>query len=171
MTTPELRASVTIAFSSEAAARFKAGLIPEGRLLDLTCGLGIDTYFFSKVSTTVTAIEQNPVIADAARHNFSVLGAGNIHVVTGDSNDFEMLAPGGFDCIFLDPARRDQHQKKVFNWRDCSPDVLALKDKLLRHTRCVLLKSAPMLDIQLSLRQLETVQKTRVRIGFKRKNE
>lgn len=145
--------------SSEATARFKAGLVQGGRLLDLTCGLGIDTYFFSQVCSEVTAIEFNPVIADAARHNFSVLNAQNISVITGDSSDFETLAPGNFDCIFLDPARRDQHQKKVFNWRDCSPDVLEIKDKLLRHTRHVLLKSAPMLDIQLSVRQLETVQK------------
>ena len=145
--------------SSEAAARFKAGLVPAGRLLDLTCGLGIDTYFFSKVCTSVTAIEQNPVVANAARHNFSVLGADNIQVITGDSGDFETLSPGNFDSIYLDPARRDQQQKKVFNWSDCSPDLLALKDKLLSHTRFVLVKAAPMLDIHLSVRQLENVQK------------
>lgn len=145
--------------SSEATARFKAGLVPAGHLLDLTCGLGIDTYFFSKVCTEVTAIELNPVVADAARHNFSVLGAGNISVIAGNSGDFETLAPGSYDCIFLDPARRDQQQKKVFNWSDCSPDVLALKDKLLNHTGFVLIKAAPMLDIHLSVRQLANVQK------------
>lgn len=145
--------------SSEATARFKSGLVPGGNLLDLTCGLGTDSWFFSKVCRTVTAIEQNEAISDAARHNFSVLGAGNINVINGDSCDFDTVAPGNYDCIFLDPARRDQQLKKVFNWRDCSPDVLALKDKLFSHTRFVLLKSAPMLDIQLSVRQLDTVQK------------
>lgn len=145
--------------SSGATARFKSGIVPRGRMLDLTCGLGIDTYYFSKVSPTITTIEQNAVIADAARHNFSVLGAGNIHVVNGDACDFETLAPGNYDSIYLDPARRNQQQQKVFNWRDCSPDIMALKDKLFSHTRFVLLKSAPMLDIQLSVRQLETVQK------------
>ncbi len=145
--------------SSEAAARFKAGLVPAGRLLDLTCGLGIDTYFFSKVCTEITAIEQNSVVADAARHNYSVLEAGKISVITGDSTDFETLVTGHFDCIFLDPARRDQQQRKVFNWNDCSPDVLALKDRLLKHTGFVLIKAAPMLDIHLSVVQLENVHK------------
>ena len=48
--------------------------------------------------------------------------------------------------VFIDPARRDANGHKVFGIEDCTPDVLALKDRLMAVASCVLLKLSPMLD-------------------------
>ena len=50
------------------------------RIADLTGGLGVDCLEFSKVAEAVLYNEMLPVLADAAVHNFRVLGAGNIEV-------------------------------------------------------------------------------------------
>ena len=50
------------------------------RIADLTGGLGVDCLEFSKVAEAVLYNDMLPVLAEAAAHNFRVLGAGNIEV-------------------------------------------------------------------------------------------
>ena len=50
------------------------------RIADLTGGLGVDCLEFSKVAEAVLYNDMLPVLAEAAEHNFRVLGAGNIEV-------------------------------------------------------------------------------------------
>lgn len=50
------------------------------RLADLTGGLGVDSWFFSKKAAQIMYCEMLPELCNAARHNFSVLGAENIIV-------------------------------------------------------------------------------------------
>lgn len=70
--------------SGEAAARHKALAIREflgkqpWRIADLTGGLGVDCLEFSNVAEAVLYNEMLPELAEAAEHNFRVLGAGNI---------------------------------------------------------------------------------------------
>ena len=70
--------------SGEAAARHKAMAIREflgkqpWRIADLTGGLGVDCLEFSNVAEAVLYNEMLPELAEAAEHNFRVLGAGNI---------------------------------------------------------------------------------------------
>lgn len=52
--------------------------IRKWRIADLTGGLGVDCLEFSKVAEAVLYNEMIPVLAEAAEHNFRVLGAGNI---------------------------------------------------------------------------------------------
>lgn len=144
--------------SSEATARFKAGLLSGGRLLDLTGGLGVDTFCWAGAFASVDCVEQQAELCAAARHNFELLGRHNVtcHHCTAE----EFLAQAGdarYDLIYLDPARRDAHQQRVFRLSDCNPDVVALKQTLFRLSDRVLVKTAPMLDLQLALGQLEQV--------------
>ena len=68
--------------SGEAAARHKALAIREflgeqpWRIADLTGGLGVDCLEFSNVAEAVLYNEMLPELAEAAEHNFRVLGAG-----------------------------------------------------------------------------------------------
>lgn len=72
--------------SGEAAARHKALAIraflgkQPWRIADLTGGLGVDCLEFSNVAEAVLYNEMLPELAEAAEHNFRVLGARNIEI-------------------------------------------------------------------------------------------
>lgn len=72
--------------SGEAAARHKALAIREflgkqpWRIADLTGGLGVDCLEFSNVAEAVLYNEMLPELAEAAEHNFRVIGARNIEI-------------------------------------------------------------------------------------------
>lgn len=145
--------------SSSATAFYKASLLQDIapsaakgclRVADLTGGLGVDAWAFSQVATEVLYNEMDADLADAARHNFAALGRSNIRVscaeITADSLS-AVLGNFAPDVIFLDPARRSASGQKVFRLADCSPDLIALKDSLLRLCPTVLVKVSPMADI------------------------
>ncbi|KFI52198.1 THUMP-like domain-containing protein [Bifidobacterium biavatii] len=48
--------------------------------------------------------------------------------------------------IFIDPARRDAHGGRTVAIEDCTPNVLALRDRLLAAAPHVMIKLSPMLD-------------------------
>lgn len=152
--------------SSSGTARYKASVVERifketpgsgRRLADLTGGLGIDSWAFSKVAAKVLYNEMSPALALAARHNFAVLGADNIVVrnfaCTQDSlrGIIGSFAP---EVLFLDPARRSSDGKKVFLLEDCSPDVPGLVPELLAISRHLLLKLSPMADISRVIERL-----------------
>ena len=135
------------------------------RLADLTGGYGVDSWSFSKVADKILYFEMLSTLCDAARHNFSALGATNIQVENitvapssqlerserSLSNILESFQP---DIIYLDPARRSESGKKVFLIEECTPDVLTLKDDLFSHSRNILLKLSPMADITMVCERL-----------------
>lgn len=59
--------------------------------------------------------------------------------------------------IYLDPHRRDDSGSKVVKLQDCEPNILAIKDLLLKYTDNILLKASPMLDIDLAILDLGNV--------------
>jgi hypothetical protein len=67
--------------------------------------------------------------------------------------------PAAVDWIYVDPARRDQAQGKVFRLEDCEPDVLRLLPLLFKKCKNLLLKTSPMLDIDLAVQQLSGVNR------------
>ena len=70
--------------SSSATAKYKASIASRiangGRIADLTGGLGADSLAFSRIASQVMYNEMEPGRAEAARHNFPLLGAENISV-------------------------------------------------------------------------------------------
>ena len=123
---------------------------PEGAIADLTGGLGVDAWAFSQVAGQVLHNEMDPLLSEAVCHNFAQLGVSNTTFRTECAASGQIGAIlGGFrpDLIFLDPARRAGDGRKVFRIEDCRPDVLSLKEELLRHAPHLLLKISPMADI------------------------
>ena len=142
-------------------------------IADLTGGLGVDSWAFSKVFGKVLYNEMRPELAQAAEHNFRVLGATNIVVrnatigpscpaPTGHLSVRDILGDFRPDILYLDPARRAEDGRKVFRLEDCQPDVSALKDELLDACHWLLLKLSPMADITLVCRQLGCVKQVHV---------
>lgn len=149
--------------SSEETAIYKANLIEaNGSLLDITGGLGIDSYFFSKKVAKVVHCEFNQELSKIAKHNAQLLGAKNIEFIEGDGVGFlKRQTKGTFETIYLDPSRRVK-TRKVFMLSDCEPNVIELQEELLAKASTVLIKTAPLLDITRTLADLKHVKEVHV---------
>jgi len=141
---------------------------PKCAMADLTGGLGVDSWAFSKVFGKVLYNEMRPELAKAAEQNFQLLGAANIVVrnaalgPSGQLSVREILNGFRPDMIYLDPARRAEDGRKVFRLEDCQPDVLTLLPELLEACPKLLLKLSPMADITLVCKQLGCVREVHV---------
>lgn len=145
----------------ETIARFHASLITEGdEILDMTCGLGVDDIFMSQKASAITTFDIVQRNADFATDNFRRLGIKNINVVCGDSIDRLRQNPeSSFDIIFADPARRGEFNRRTYALTDCSPDIHTNLSLIASHTRRLLTKVSPMLDITELCRQLANVSR------------
>lgn len=153
--------------SSAETASYKAAVtsVAGGRIADLTGGLGVDSWAFSKVAAAVLYNEMKPELAAAAEHNFRELGVENVTVRNcrlEPGNVGEVLDGFEPDIIFLDPARRSEDGRKVFRLEDCQPDVLKLLPELFSAAPLILLKLSPMADITLVCKQLQGVKEVHV---------
>jgi hypothetical protein len=145
--------------SSERTAKFKAGLCSGQKMADLTGGLGVDSYFFAQQFESMIYVEQNAELLAAAQHNFARLGMQKVHFENSSAKDFLERTTASFDLIYLDPARRDERKGKVFQLADCSPNILEIRDLILKRSPKVLLKTAPLLDLRLAANQLGQVSR------------
>lgn len=142
--------------SSQQTASYKSTLIENDTLADLTGGLGIDTYHFSLKATNVDYFELNKNLAEIAAHNFSKLDANNISVVNGSG--LELLnTVHKYSTIYIDPSRRTESKQKVFFLNDCEPNVPEHIESLLDACSLLMIKTSPMLDIQVGLNELKDV--------------
>lgn len=141
--------------TSDMLAEFHASLIDEGTTVaDLTGGLGIDTFHIAARASAVTVTEQNPVVAEALRHNAKALGKGNVEVINDDCGNFLDSTDRHYDIMFIDPARRGAAGERVYRLSDCSPDVTAQLPLIAKKSGRLILKASPMLDITQVLREL-----------------
>lgn len=145
--------------SSEAAAAYKASLVSGQLLIDLTGGFGVDSFYFARSFAAVIHIEQNPTLQEIAQYNFRLLQARNIRSIATTAEAFLESFTGKADVIYIDPARRGGGNQKLHLLQDCEPDVLRLLPLLFSKADAVLLKTSPMLDIDLALEQLQCVAK------------
>jgi 16S rRNA G966 N2-methylase RsmD len=149
--------------SSETTAIFKrtylSSLLPASAFVaDLTGGFGVDTFYFSLGFAQVDYVERDDSLVSIARHNHQRLRTINIRHFNQDAADYLASQQGHIDAIFIDPARRDLAGKKVFTLSDCQPNVLSLVDLIFEKSHLLLIKAAPMLDIQMAIRQLKYVR-------------
>ena len=126
--------------------------VPLGTVLDLTGGLGVDSWAFAQVAERVVYFERSEELAAAAGRNFQRLGAGNIDVRCETVTPQTELPEA--DLIYADPARRDAAGRKVFLLEDCTPDILTLLPLLLRKAPAVLVKLSPMADLAMLAERL-----------------
>ena len=155
--------------SSELTAKYKASIIDGGDVfVDLTGGLGIDSFFLSEKFKTSYYVENQKELCDLAEHNFAVLGR-KITVVNEDSESFLNGFISRWDnarvVLYIDPARRDIYNRKMVSLHDCSPDVVHLVETFPETSSrkpSFLIKASPMLDISLITNELRNISEIHI---------
>ncbi|HMI07531.1 MAG TPA: hypothetical protein VK528_08305 [Flavobacterium sp.] len=148
--------------SSEKTASYKSKLVSGDSLIDLTGGFGVDDFYFSKRLEKVFHCEIDARLSEIVKHNFDVLGVGNIECLSGDSTQILEKLNRKFDWIYIDPSRRNDTKGKVFMLKDCQPNVPELLNFYFQYTENILVKTAPILDISAGLSELQNVRKIHI---------
>lgn len=147
--------------SSEITAQYKSTLADGETLADLTGGFGIDCAFMASRFRKVSYVERQEELCEIAKHNFPLLGLKHITVYNEDGvAHLQKMEP--VDCIFIDPARRNEHGGKTIAISDCEPDVEELEELLLSKGKQIIIKLSPMLDLTLALKNMKHVREVHV---------
>ncbi len=133
--------------SSTATARYKLRFFEgEMRVIDLTAGLGIDTFVLAEAGKHVVAGEPDADRVACLVHNAERLGLSDrVQVIEGTAEDV-LPTLGQAVVLLLDPDRRVEG-KRVVDWSDTVPDPVGLLLYELNWSRA-LVKGSPMLDIE-----------------------
>ncbi len=144
--------------SSEITAQYKSTLVKGNSIIDLTGGFGVDAFYFSKQFKDVIHCELDANLSEIVAHNFKTLEVNQISTVTIDGIHYLKNSDAVFNCIYIDPSRRHDSKGKVFYLKDCLPDVTEHLDLLFKHSKTILIKASPMLDISIGLSELKWVK-------------
>ncbi|APG64167.1 SAM-dependent methyltransferase [Tenacibaculum todarodis] len=148
--------------SSEETASYKSNLVSGKNLIDITGGFGVDCCYFSKTFENVIHAEINEELSKIVAHNYEQLKIKNIQTIASDGLEFLKNSNQKFDCIYIDPSRRNDVKGKVFLLNDCLPNVPENIDFLFTKTDTILLKNSPMLDITSGINELKFVKEIHV---------
>jgi len=148
--------------SSETAAKYKASLVSGNRLLDLTGGFGVDSFYFSSSFNTVDHCEIDANLSKIAAHNFKQLNKTNITCLAENGIEYLKRASNSFDVIYVDPSRRSDSKGKVFLLKDCEPNIPKYIDLLFNKSKTILIKNSPILDITSASKELKFVKEIHI---------
>lgn len=115
-------------------------------VLDLTCGLGVDTLALSRKFKRVVSCERDEVLAAITRHNLALLGVENVTVENCSAEEYLATTTEHFDWIFVDPDRRGERGEKLVLLEECSPNVVALFPRIMEVADALCIKSSPLFD-------------------------
>ena len=149
--------------SSEECAERKP--ISGHSVLDLTCGLGIDTLSLARRFRRVVALERNATLADVVRYNLSLMGVDNVEVICTTAEEYVASCNEHFDWIYADPDRRSAEGNKMVCLEDCSPNIVALMPKLKDIAPRIAIKLSPMFDCAEAFRLLSPAEVEVVSLG------
>lgn len=145
--------------SSEETARFKSMILPKGKtMIDLTGGFGVDTFYLAENFEKPIYCERNPELSAIVKHNFTILQPVKFEIFQGDSLEYLSKSDMTFDLIFVDPARRGNHNQKLFKLADCEPDIVRHWELLKSKGQSILIKASPMLDIKQAITEILDIQ-------------
>lgn len=143
--------------SSQRTAEYKASLVSGKIMVDLTGGMGVDTFYLSESFEESHYVERYENLVAIAGHNFKCLKADAIQAHHHQAEQFLRDLDKKVDLIYLDPARRGTHNSKVVRFEDCEPNVIALLPMLRNCSESLLIKASPMLDIKGAINDLGEV--------------
>lgn len=134
--------------SGSETAQYAASLTEDGcTIADLTGGLGVNTFYFSKKARKVYCVEIEEKRANALTKNFSTSGIENIEVINADCLNWLNSNQLEFDTVFIDPSRRGTGDKRIARLDECSPNIDLLLPVLENRCKKILVKVSPLQDI------------------------
>ena len=144
--------------SSEATATFKTSLIDGKSFLDLTGGMGIDSYLLGRNFQSCTYIEPNPDLFNLTRHNFETLGFDQCNTVNLTCSEFLASNTKRYDWAYIDPSRRIGGARKI-SINNYEPNIVELAPSIGNIADNIMVKLSPMQDISECVSVLENVYK------------
>lgn len=148
--------------SSEKTALYKANLVSGEKLIDISGGFGVDTFYFSKKMNSVIHCEINSNLSEIAQYNFNQLGIKNVDFKVTNGLDYLENNAQTYHWIYVDPSRRNENKNKVFFLEDCEPNILNYNNLLLNKAPNVLIKVSPLLDLKNTLNSLKNVKEIHI---------
>ena len=148
--------------SSEITANYKASLISGEKIVDITGGFGVDCVAFSKTFKRIFHCEINSELSEIVAYNLKCLPIQNVKTIQGNGLDFVLNNKQTYDVIYVDPSRRDDVKKRVFLLEDCSPNLPLNLEKLFNFSNIILVKTAPLLDINAAVKELNFVKEIHI---------
>ncbi|KUO21084.1 THUMP-like domain-containing protein [Streptomyces dysideae] len=107
---------------------------------DLCCGIGGDAIALARAGIRVLAVDRDPATVAVALANAEVLGLADLIEVR--KADVTEVDTGGYDAVFVDPARRSAKRGRIFDPEAYSPPLSWAVHKALQAPRAAL-KIAP----------------------------
>lgn len=148
--------------SSEITAAYKSTLVKGSSIIDITGGFGIDAFYFARHFKNVVHCEINTELSEIVKHNYQQLNTTNITTIATDGIEYLKNNQGNFDCIYIDPSRRNDIKGKVFLLNDCLPNVPENLDFLFSKSDTILIKNSPILDISSTINELNYVKEIHI---------
>lgn len=99
---------------------YRARIVRDGALLDAGCGVGADSLAFASHGATVLGVDLDPLRVAMARLNAAALSLPDARFDVADLRDG---IPGGYDTVFFDPARRDEHGRRIHDVKRYIPPL------------------------------------------------
>lgn len=150
--------------SSSTCAKYKASLVSGERFIDLTAGCGIDAFYIGKACSHMILVEKNKNYADILRHNMGVLYQNTkkeILVINATAEEY-LENVDTADLIYIDPQRREDARKGLFDLSLCSPNIVSLLGSIRSMKARVMIKASPFLDIEKGIKDLGAVSSVHV---------
>ncbi len=149
--------------SSSACAAYKASLTKGGSFIDFTAGAGIDAYYFSNNFNESVFIERDIYSAELLEHNMKLLLKNSqFEIYNGDALDYLNGLDKKTDFVFIDPQRRENGRKAIFDFSSCSPDIMLMLPILKDKVKTAMVKASPVLDIEKAILSLKYVSAVHV---------
>jgi len=144
--------------SSETAAIFKSKLLSGESFVDLTGGMGIDTYLLGRKFQSCTYVEPNLELYKTTSQNFNHLGFSQCETHNTTCENYLSENKKKYDWAYIDPSRRIDGNRKtsIYNYE---PNLVELQHKISEIADNVLVKLSPMQDISECVIALENVHK------------
>ncbi|MGH1404682.1 MAG: THUMP-like domain-containing protein [Alphaproteobacteria bacterium] len=148
--------------SSCACAAYKSSLTHGQSFIDLTAGGGVDAYYISKRFLSGSLIEHDAETAELLSHNFNHLKT-NCTITIENTDAAQALGSiSPVDFVFIDPARRENNKRGIYDLASCSPNIVELLPTLKSKTKRLMIKTSPILDIEQAVQILGHVNQVHV---------
>lgn len=148
--------------SSEETANYKASIIINSKVADLTGGFGIDAFALAKTNIEAMYVEKDETLFNLVKHNANVFELNNFEMHQTTAEAFLKNLKTKLDWIYLDPSRRDEAKNRVFLFEECQPNILSLLPILQTKCDFLLMKTSPLIDLTYGIKALKYVTKVHI---------